>query len=115
MTNSNAYDHHRRPSRTSKAGARRRWALCLIPALTAALVLPAVSSAGASNARSTAPSSTDVLIEWNTIAQDHVIPLRPTAHGQLRGMAMVQGAVYDAVNAIDRGTSRICSTAMRLV
>ena len=29
--------------------------------------------------------------------------MRPTAHGQLRGMAMVQGAVYDAVNAIDRG------------
>ena len=25
----------------------------------------------------------------------------PTAHGQARGLAMVQGAVYDAVNAID--------------
>jgi hypothetical protein len=103
VSNSNAYDHQRRPSRTSRNGARRRWALCLIPALTAALVLPGVSSAGASNARNTAPANTDVLIEWSTIAQDHVIPLRPTAHGQLRGMAMVQGAVYDAVNAIDRG------------
>lgn len=103
MKNSNADEHHRRTPQTSRNGARRRWALWLVPALTAALVVPAVSSAGTSNARSAAPADTDVLIEWNTIAQDHVIPLRPTAHGQLRGMAMVQGAVYDAVNAIDRG------------
>ncbi len=45
----------------------------------------------------------DVLNDWNTIAQSQTIPLRPTAHGQTRGIAMVQGAVYDAVNAIDRG------------
>ena len=45
----------------------------------------------------------DVLNDWNVIAQSETIPLRPTAHGQMRGMAMVQGAVYDAVNAIDRG------------
>ena len=45
----------------------------------------------------------DVLSDWNVIAQNQTIPLRPTAHGQTRGMAMVQGAVYDAVNAIDRG------------
>jgi hypothetical protein len=41
--------------------------------------------------------------EWNAIAQAETILLRPTAHGQMRGIAMVQGAVYDAVNAIDRG------------
>ena len=102
MTNSSAYGCRRRSPRTSRHGARR-WALCLIPALTVALFLPGVSSAGASKARNAGPANTDVLIEWSTIAQDHVIPLRPTAHGQLRGMAMVQGAVYDAVNAIDRG------------
>ncbi|USQ76008.1 vanadium-dependent haloperoxidase [Ornithinimicrobium cryptoxanthini] len=45
----------------------------------------------------------DVLLEWNAIAQGQTIALRPTAHGQGRGIAMVQGAVYDAVNAIDRG------------
>ena len=45
----------------------------------------------------------DVLNDWNLIAQTQTIPLRPTAHGQTRGIAMVQGAVYDAVNAIDRG------------
>ena len=41
--------------------------------------------------------------DWNVIAQGVTGTLRPTAHGQARGIAMVQGAVYDAVNAIDRG------------
>ena len=45
----------------------------------------------------------DVLNDWNVIAQGQTIPLRPTAHGQTRGIAMVQGAVYDAVNALDPG------------
>ena len=40
---------------------------------------------------------------WNAIAQAETVPLRPTAHGEARGMAMVAGAMYDAVNAIDRG------------
>ena len=43
----------------------------------------------------------DVLNDWNVIAQNQAITIRPTAHGQTRGMAMVQGAVYDAVNALD--------------
>src|SRR5688500_19817880 len=43
----------------------------------------------------------DVLNDWNVIAQSQTISLRPTAHGQTRGIAMVQGAVYDAVNALD--------------
>jgi hypothetical protein len=45
----------------------------------------------------------DVIRDWNLIAQQQTIPLRPTAHGESRGMAMVEGAVYDAVNAIDGG------------
>jgi hypothetical protein len=45
----------------------------------------------------------DVIGDWNLIAQQQTIPLRPTAHGESRGMAMVEGAVYDAVNAIDGG------------
>jgi hypothetical protein len=45
----------------------------------------------------------DVLNDWNVIAQNQTLPLRPTAHGQMRGIAMAQGAVYNAVNAIDRG------------
>ena len=43
-----------------------------------------------------------VVSNWNSIAQAETVLLRPTAHGQMRGIAMVQGAVYDAVNAIDR-------------
>jgi hypothetical protein len=43
-----------------------------------------------------------VLLEWNLRAQGVTTGLRPTAHGQTRGIAMVAGAVYDAVNAIDR-------------
>jgi hypothetical protein len=44
-----------------------------------------------------------VLLEWNLRAQAVTTSLRPTAHGQARGTAMVAGAVYDAVNAVDRG------------
>jgi hypothetical protein len=58
--------------------------------LAATLVVPGVAQA-------------DVVRDWNALAQAETIPLRPTAHGQSRGIAMVQGAVYDAVNAIDRG------------
>jgi hypothetical protein len=45
----------------------------------------------------------DVIQDWNVIAQNETVLLRPSAHGQTRGTAMVEGAVYDAVNAIDRG------------
>ena len=43
----------------------------------------------------------DVIGEWNAFAQAQTIPIRPTAHGESRGMAMVEGAVYDAVNALE--------------
>jgi hypothetical protein len=43
----------------------------------------------------------DVIGDWNGIAQTETLLLRPTAHGQARGIAMVEGAVYDAVNALD--------------
>ena len=66
-----------------------RGALCAGVALIAALVAPGVSRA-------------DVIGDWNVLAQNEAILIRPTAHGQTRGMAMVQGAVYDAVNAITR-------------
>jgi hypothetical protein len=54
-----------------------------------ALVVPAVARA-------------DEVFHWNSIAEDETVLLRPTAHGQARGMAMVAGAMYDAVNAIER-------------
>ena len=68
----------------------RRLLGVLAVALCFVLVAPAVAHA-------------DVVSAWNTIAQRETLMLRPTAHGQSRGIAMVQGAVYDAVNAIDRG------------
>ena len=50
-----------------------------------------------------AAARADAVSDWNVTAQNVTATLRPTAHGQTRGIAMVQGAVYDAVNAIDRG------------
>ena len=44
-----------------------------------------------------------MLLEWNLRAQPITGSLRPSAHGQTRGIAMVAGAVYDAVNAIHGG------------
>ena len=67
-----------------------RRALCVCAATATMLLAPAVAQA-------------DVIGDWNAIAQAETVLLRPTAHGQSRGIAMVEGAVYDAVNAIDRG------------
>ena len=67
-----------------------RRALVACAAITAMLLAPSVAQA-------------DVIQDWNVIAQNETLLLRPTAHGQTRGIAMVEGAVYDAVNAIDRG------------
>ena len=77
-------------SMSQKATRHGRRSACTWLIVVAALALPGVAQA-------------DVLNDWNVIAQSQTIPLRPTAHGQMRGIAMVQGAVYDAVNAIDRG------------
>jgi hypothetical protein len=71
----------------------KRWyrrALWACAAMTAVLTAPTVARA-------------DVVSDWNAIAQAETVLLRPSAHGQARGIAMVEGAVYDAVNAIDRG------------
>jgi hypothetical protein len=73
-----------RPTSSTKCSLGVLAAACLV------LVAPSVARA-------------DVVSDWNAIAQAETVLLRPTAHGQSRGIAMVQGAVYDAVNAIDRG------------
>jgi hypothetical protein len=65
------------------------------PLLACAVLAAALAAPGVARA--------DVIGQWNLIAQQQTIPLRPTAHGESRGMAMVEGAVYDAVNAIDGG------------
>jgi hypothetical protein len=77
----------RKEARMKRARSRMRLALGAAVAVIA-VAAPATASA-------------DVLNDWNVIAQGQTIALRPTAHGQTRGIAMVQGAVYDAVNALD--------------
>ena len=64
----------------------------------AAVTLTSAAAAGHKRAE----QQVSAVSEWNAIAQAETVLLRPTAHGQLHGIAMVQGAVYDAVNAIDR-------------
>jgi hypothetical protein len=71
----------------------------LLTALATAITLTSAAAAG----RAGPAQQPGAVNAWNAIAQAETILLRPTAHGQMRGMAMVQGAVYDAVNAIDRG------------
>jgi hypothetical protein len=66
-------------------------------------VLGALAVAASSVVVAPAVARADAVSDWNAIAQAETIPLRPSAHGQSRGIAMVEGAVYDAVNAIDRG------------
>ena len=76
-------------------------------AVAVTLTSVAVAGPGAVNQRVTFTSSSaldaDVVSQWNAVAQAETVLLRPTAHGQSRGIAMVEGAVYDAVNAIERG------------
>src|SRR5215467_8100921 len=74
---------------------RRRAVLVALAAVT-------LTSAAAARPGGTEQQPVSTVSEWNAIAQAETVLLRPTAHGQLRGIAMVQGAVYDAVNAIDR-------------
>ena len=71
-----------------KATRHARRSACAWLIVVVALATPGIAQA-------------DVLNDWNVIAQNQTIAIRPTAHGQMRGIAMVQGAVYDAVNALD--------------
>ena len=71
-----------------KATRHRRRSACAWLIVVIGLATPGVAQA-------------DVLNAWNEIAQNQTAAIRPTAHGQMRGIAMVQGAVYDAVNALD--------------
>jgi hypothetical protein len=81
---------------------RRTAGLALTATLGASLAVASGTSATGTESTVRATAGADVLLQWNVIAQGVTTPLRPTAHGQARGSAMVAGAVYDAVNAIDR-------------
>ena len=64
--------------------------LALASTLAAAFVLPSLARA-------------DAVDDWNVHATTAILASAPTAHGSTISWAMVQGAVYDAVNAIDGG------------
>ena len=80
--------------------------LGVLAALVAAVTVTSVAVGTSGAARLvTSASALDaaVVLQWNATAQAEAVLLRPTAHGQSRGIAMVEGAVYDAVNAVDGG------------
>src|SRR5687768_17436851 len=45
----------------------------------------------------------DSVTQWNINASTAIFAAGPTAHASTLSFAMVQGAVYDAVNGIDGG------------
>ena len=63
--------------------------------LISALVVAIWSVAGA-------PANADVVCDWNATAADIVVASKPPAAISYRTMAIVQSAVYEAVNAITR-------------
>src|SRR5215475_11051035 len=90
-----AFGRRPRPERSCAMNARRKAVLVALAAVT-------LTSAAAARPDRVEQQQVSTVGEWNAIAQAETVLLRPTAHGQMRGMAMVEGAVYDAVNAIDR-------------
>ena len=64
--------------------------LALIAALLVSLGAPAAARA-------------DAVTQWNINASTAIFAAGPTAHASTLSFAMVQGAVYDAVNGIDGG------------
>ena len=69
----------------------RRLVICL--GVLAALAAPSVAHG-------------DAVIDWSLHAQTTILSTGPTAHHSTLSFAMVQGAVYDAVNSIDRRHQR---------
>jgi hypothetical protein len=49
-----------------------------------------------------AAARADAVIDWSVNAQNAILSTGPTAHASTLSFAMVHGAVYDAVNSIDR-------------
>src|SRR5919199_2356256 len=73
-----------------------RWAA--VAALVAALVLPGAARA-------------DAVTDWNIYANAAIFATTPTAHAAVVKTAMVEAAVYDAVNAIAGGYEPYLPTA----
>ena len=79
-----------RTSNRSFLHVRRPWLRVLGAALLVVLALPGVARA-------------DAVTQWNINASRAIFAGAPNANVSALGFAMVQGAVYDAVNGIDGG------------
>lgn len=55
----------------------------------------------------------DAVTDWNTNANSAIFATTPTAHAAVLSTAMVQAAVYDAVNAIAGGYRPYLPTTVR--
>jgi len=83
-------------------GRMRRHKTPLMFAVVTGIVTTLVTVTGP--VPSAAQSATNEAIEWNAIASTAIMTTAAQPpHAAVISMAMVQGAVYDAVNAIDGG------------
>jgi hypothetical protein len=70
----------------------------------ALLVIAAVATSSRAHAASNVASQPNTVVAWNDIASTAILVTAGTPpHAGVLSLAMVQGAVYDAVNAIDGG------------
>jgi hypothetical protein len=86
-------------ARLSTAARHRQATLRHVPLAGGLVVLVAVLAA----LGSPAVARGDAVTQWNVNATDAILAAGPTAHASMLSFAMVQGAVYDAVNAIEGG------------
>src|SRR5215203_505597 len=101
------YEHERavdrmlqRPTRRSSMNHSRNGARVAIAAALAVAIGTAMPYGGAA----TNGEPPDVVLEWNANASNAIVTVgRQPPHAAILSFAMVQGAVYDAVNAIAGG------------
>ena len=99
----------RRRPRGARARGRGRRRRCGAPrprredaVVTQRRLRPALALAGAAALAAPASAGADAVTDWNANANAAIFATNPTAHAGTLSTAMVQGAVYDAVNAIAR-------------
>ncbi len=78
--------------------------LCFLAAVAVVAALAVPVAARTESARAgPAGVGADTVTEWNAIASNAIVTAAQAPHVAALSFAMVQGAVYDAVNAIDGG------------
>ena len=98
----------------SRLGGLVRLATATVLLIAYGVAMPARGESASADQDSPAATQTNELTNWNRIAASTLVAFPPAASGappalQIN-MAMTQGAVYDAVNAIDRGHRPYLST-----